>query len=68
MKKFKEYTREKWEDIGLLSSTPEDRKDKVAHALNVAVKFPGVKEEQLNLTFVSLLSEFILIQTGSMQQ
>jgi hypothetical protein len=38
MKKFKEYTREKWEDIGLLSSTPEDRKDKVAHALNVAVK------------------------------
>jgi len=37
VEKFKEYTREKWEEIGLLSSTPEDRKDKVAHALNVAV-------------------------------
>lgn len=38
MEKFKEYTREKWEEIGLLESTPEDRKDKVAHALNVVLK------------------------------
>ena len=32
------YTREKWEEIGLLSGIPEDRKDNVVNALNVAVK------------------------------
>lgn len=35
---MEEYTKEKWEEMGLLSSTSEDRKDKVAHALNVALK------------------------------
>lgn len=31
-----EYTREKWEDIGILKNIPEDRKDKVVNALNIA--------------------------------
>jgi hypothetical protein len=37
MGEFKDYTREKWEELGLLESTPEDRKDKAVHALNLAV-------------------------------
>lgn len=37
MEEFKGYTREKWEEFGLLESTPEDRKDKAVHALNLAV-------------------------------
>lgn len=39
MEKFKGYTREKWEELGLLESTPEDRKDKAVHALNLAVRW-----------------------------
>jgi len=38
MEEFEGYTREKWEEIGLLESTPEDRKDKVVNALNILMK------------------------------
>jgi hypothetical protein len=32
-------TKEEWEKIGVLELTPEDRKDKVVNALNIAVKW-----------------------------
>ena len=38
MEKFKNYTRQKWERIGFLEDTPEDRKDKVANVLNILMK------------------------------
>jgi hypothetical protein len=38
MEEFKEYSKAKWEEIGLLEATPEDRKDKVVHALNLILK------------------------------
>jgi len=33
-----EYTKEKWEEIGLLIGTPEDRKDKAVRVLNIGLK------------------------------
>jgi hypothetical protein len=33
---MKTYKKE-WESLGLLSSTPEDRKDKVVNAINIAI-------------------------------
>ena len=39
MEKFKDYTKKRWEDIGLLANTPEDRKDSVVHSLNIAAKW-----------------------------
>lgn len=38
---MKDYskTKEEWEAIGVLELTPEDRKDKLVHALNIAVKW-----------------------------
>ena len=46
MEKFKEYTKEKWEELGLLESTPEDRKDKAVHALNLALKW--ISDKSIN--------------------
>lgn len=36
---MEEYTREKWEEIGISESIPEDRKDKAVRALNIALKW-----------------------------
>ena len=38
MKKYWK-TKKEWEKVGILKLTPEDQKDKVAHALNVAIKW-----------------------------
>jgi hypothetical protein len=34
-----DYTRKQLEDLGFLANTPENRKDKVVHSLNVAAKW-----------------------------
>ena len=40
------YSRKKWEEIGLLETTPEDRKDATAKVLNIALKYLLDKEEE----------------------
>jgi len=40
------YSRKKWEEIGLLETTPEDRKDATAKVLNIALKYLLDKEEK----------------------
>ncbi len=35
---MKEYSREKWEGIGLLETIPEERKDRVVRVLNIVLK------------------------------
>ena len=37
MEKFKEYTREKWEELGLLAELPEDRKEMVVSCYNIVM-------------------------------
>ena len=39
MEKFKEYTREKWEELGLLEQLPEDRKEMTVFCYNIVIKW-----------------------------
>ena len=39
MENFTLKSKNEWEELGLLESTPEDRKDKATHALNLAVRW-----------------------------
>jgi len=41
----KDYTREEWEKLGLLESTPDDRKDNVVKALNTSLHWMDEKHE-----------------------
>jgi hypothetical protein len=37
MEKFREYTKEEWEDFGLLAQLPEDRKEMVVNCYNIVM-------------------------------
>jgi len=43
-----DYTKEKWENLGLLNNIPEDRKDNVVETLNFAVKL--LLDNQIHLS------------------
>lgn len=61
MENFKGYTREKWEEIGLLESIPEDRKDKAASALNISLKWVNDNSINSDLDVETLPLSIILL-------
>ena len=50
MEKFKEYTREKWEELGLLEQLPEDRKEMTVFCYNIVIK-PDYRGHRAGVSF-----------------
>jgi hypothetical protein len=61
MENFEGYTREKWEDLGLLETIPEDRKDKAVHALNLSCKWTSDKTINPDEIYETLPISIILL-------
>jgi hypothetical protein len=58
MENFKEYTKEKWEDFGLLAELPEDRKEMVVSCYNIVMDWlakDDSHEEEIEALILPLL-------------